>query len=67
MAEQRPLIISVPEPRSLELIFTAQDEAQLRRDYSVVEGEGPAVSKVVEANIADATFIIGQPPLPKAL
>ena len=67
MAVQRPLIISVPEPRSLELIFTAQDEAQLRRDYSVVEGEGPAVSKVVEANIADATFIIGQPPLPKAL
>ena len=64
MADSRPVVISVPEPRSLELIFTAEDEANLRRAYTVVEGEGPAITKVLEENIAEASFIIGQPALP---
>ena len=67
MADSRPVVISVPEPRSLELIFTAEDEANLRRAYTVVEGEGPAITKVLEENIAEASFIIGQPSLPREL
>ena len=66
MADSRPVVISVPEPRSLALIFTADDEARLRRDYTIVEGQGPSV-KVLKENIAEASFIIGQPPLPKEL
>ena len=67
MADSRPVVISVPDPRSLELIFTADDEARLRRDYTIVEGLGPSVAKALKENIAVASFIIGQPPLPKEI
>jgi phosphoglycerate dehydrogenase-like enzyme len=67
MAEPGPIVISVPEPRSLELIFTTDDEAKLRREYTIVEGLGPSATKVVEENIAVASYIIGQPDLPTEL
>ena len=67
MSDTRPIVISVPEPRSLELIFTKDDEAKLRRDYQVFEGQGPTVSKVVEEHIAEASFIVGQPELPRQI
>jgi phosphoglycerate dehydrogenase-like enzyme len=63
MPDQRPLIISVPEPRSLELIFTPEDEALLRDRYRIVEGQGVTIAKTVSDHIADASFIIGQPEL----
>ena len=67
MSDTRPIVISVPEPRTLELIFTPDDEAKLRRDYQIFEGQGPTVSKVVEENITNASFIIGQPELPRQI
>ena len=67
MSDTRPIVISVPEPRSLELIFTPEDEAKLRRDYQIFEGQGPTASKIVEEFIADASFIIGQPELPRQI
>jgi phosphoglycerate dehydrogenase-like enzyme len=67
MKTQKPLIISVPEPRSLELIFTHDDETQLRNKFEIVEGIGAAVGATVTDNIADATFIIGQPDLSKEI
>ena len=67
MSDTQPVVISVPEPRSLELIFTSDDEAKLRRDYQIFEGQGPTVSKVVMDHIAEASFIIGQPDLPRQL
>jgi len=67
MADSRPVVVSVPEPRTLGLIFMAEDEARLRRVYRVIEGLGPSVAEVLEVNIADASFIIGQPPLSKEL
>ena len=63
MANSRPLVISIPEPRSLELIFTSKDEARLRRDFRIAEGS----DSILEENIAEAAFIIGQPPLPTHL
>ncbi len=67
MSNTRPLVISVPEPRSIELIFTRPDENILRATYNLVEGHGHTVSTIVENNIADATFIMGQPDLSTAL
>jgi phosphoglycerate dehydrogenase-like enzyme len=67
MAAGTPIVISVPEPRSLDLIFTASDEAKLRRDYTIIEGLGPTVAQVIDENIASADFIIGQPDLPTEL
>ena len=64
MDDIRPLVISIPEPRSLDLIFTPDDLARLRRDYRVVEGEGDII---LARNISQADFIIGQPPLPREL
>jgi phosphoglycerate dehydrogenase-like enzyme len=67
MADSRPVVVSVPEPRSVELIFTADDQARLRREYTIIEGLGPSIAKVLEQSIAEASFIIGQPVLPKEL
>ena len=67
MNDPRPIVVSVPEPRSLELIFTPNDEAKLRRDYQIFQGQGPTVSKVVADHIGEASFIIGQPDLPGRL
>lgn len=67
MNDSRPIVVSVPEPRSLELIFTPDGEAKLRRDYQIFEGQGPTVSKVVADHIGEASFIIGQPDLPRQL
>jgi hypothetical protein len=38
MSDQRALVVSVLEPRPLELIFTPQDEARVRGQYKIVEG-----------------------------
>jgi phosphoglycerate dehydrogenase-like enzyme len=67
MSNTRPIVTSVPEPRSLELIFTPDDEAKLRRGYQLFEGQGPTASKVVADHIAEASFIIGQPELPRQI
>jgi len=66
MTDQRPLIISVPEPRTLDLIFTPDDLAVLRREYRLVEGAGSGIAPLVELHIGDAAFIIGQPELTRA-
>ncbi len=63
MSRTHPLVISVPEPRSIDLIFTKIDESLLRSRYALVEGEGPTVSSTIVDNIAEATFIMGQPDL----
>jgi len=63
MSDQRPFVISVPEPRSLELIFTPQDEERLRGQYRIVEGVGPTLASTVDNHVAEASFIIGQPDL----
>jgi phosphoglycerate dehydrogenase-like enzyme len=67
MSNTRPLVISVPEPRSIKLIFTKRDESILRTNYNLVEGHGPTVAATVETNIAETTFIMGQPDLSTAL
>ena len=50
----------MPEPRSLDLIFTAEDEKKLRSGYTLVEGAGESIAGVVEVNIAEADFIISR-------
>jgi len=67
MSDTRPIVISVPEPRSLDLIFSKDNEAILRRDYRIFEGQGPTVSNVVADHIGEASFIIGQPDLPRQI
>ena len=67
MTDSRPLVFAIPEPRSLDLIFTEEAQARLRGDYRVIEGEGAEGLALLEREIGEVTFILGQPPLPRQL
>ncbi len=63
----RPLVISAPEPRTLDLIFTPAALERLRAKYRIVETTAPALGSLPESELAQARYIIGQPPIPPAL
>ena len=67
MPVDRPLVISAPEPRSLDLIFTPEDRATLQARYDLVEAAPADTDAVVARHIDKALFIIGQPQLPRPL
>nr|WP_314092589.1 hydroxyacid dehydrogenase [uncultured Shinella sp.] len=58
-----PLVISAPEPRTLDLIFTPQAEAELRRTYRIAEADPENIARLGDAVLSEARYIIGQPPL----
>jgi phosphoglycerate dehydrogenase-like enzyme len=61
--ETLPLVISAPEPRTLDLIFTPAAEAELRRTYRIVEADPENVAGLGDGVLSKARYIIGQPPL----
>jgi phosphoglycerate dehydrogenase-like enzyme len=67
MVDARPLVFCIPEPRTLELIFSEAGLQNLRENFCLVEGEGDAGLALLEQNIAEFDFIIGQPPLSTSL
>ena len=67
MADSRPLVFCIPEPRTLDLIFTNNGLATLRKDFRLIEGDGQSGLALLEQHIAEIYFIIGQPPLSSAL
>jgi phosphoglycerate dehydrogenase-like enzyme len=58
-----PLVISVPEPRTLDLIFTPPQLTRLRRNYRIVETTPEGVAALPAETLAEARYIIGQPPI----
>ncbi len=62
----RPLVISAPEPRSLDLIFTPAQRARLHAGYEVVESTDADLPTLPAGVLARARYIIGQPPLSAA-
>jgi len=58
-----PLVISAPEPRTLDLIFTPPQLARLRKNYRIVETTPDGVSALPAETLAEARYIIGQPPI----
>ncbi len=60
-------VIFDPHPRTPELIFTDSDWAELNRCYEIVEP--PAVNDLqfYQQHIAEADYVIGQPPLNREL
>jgi phosphoglycerate dehydrogenase-like enzyme len=67
MTDIRPLVLSIPEPRTLQLIFTPADLATFRSRYRIIEAEGAGAAAALAQHLPEATFIVGQPPLPRAL
>lgn len=59
----QPLVISAPEPRTLDLIFTPAAEAALRKAYRLVEADPENIAGLGDDVLSEARYIIGQPPL----
>ncbi len=62
-AAEKPLVISAPEPRSLDLIFTPAARALLHARYDVVETSADAVASQPADVLARARYVLGQPPI----
>jgi phosphoglycerate dehydrogenase-like enzyme len=65
--DTRPLILSCPLPRSLPLIFAPDRLADLRARYRIVETTDEDLPALPDSLLADARYIIGQPPLSEAV
>ncbi|TCN36063.1 hydroxyacid dehydrogenase [Sinorhizobium americanum] len=59
----RPLVISAPAPRTLELIFSRETLEALNRRYRLVEADRDNIAGLDEATLGQVRYIIGQPPL----
>ncbi len=59
----KPVVLSSPAPRSLELIFTPDKLAHLHSKYELVETTDEALDKLPPELLNDARYIIGQPPI----
>ena len=64
--DDRPLVISVPNPRSLALILTDARRRQLFDTYQVVECEPGGLAALTDPVLAAARYIVGQPPIDAA-
>ena len=63
----KPIIISDPYPRSLELIFKKQKLIQLKKKYKIISSPKKNKKIFYEQNISKAVFILGQPYLPTSV
>ncbi|WP_075290866.1 hydroxyacid dehydrogenase [Pararhizobium arenae] len=62
-AGQKKLVISAPEPRTLDLIFTPQARQILDERYDVIEADPNDIAGLGDAVLQEARYIVGQPPL----
>jgi phosphoglycerate dehydrogenase-like enzyme len=62
---RRPLVISAPYPRTLELVFSQAALAALREKYEIVEADPDHIGGLGDGILGEAQYIIGQPPLSK--
>ena len=63
---EKPLVISCPAPRSLELIFSPEKLESLKNRYRIVETTDEDLPGLADDVLAEARYIIGQPPLSHA-
>lgn len=59
----KPLVLCAPEPRELDVIFTPPALARLRERYRLHEVAAEAVAGLPRELLAEARYILGQPPL----
>ena len=60
---EKPLAISAPEPRTLDLIFSDTARRVLDDKYEIVEADPENIAGLGDAVLGKARYIIGQPPL----
>ncbi|MBI1217339.1 MAG: hydroxyacid dehydrogenase [Rhodobacteraceae bacterium] len=59
----KPIVLSAPAPRSLDLIFTPAARARLHETYEVMECPGDLLDTLPDAVLRYARYILGQPPV----
>ena len=60
---QKPLILSAPHPRTIELVFTADARRLLHDKYRILELEPEDLDKQPDEVLAAARYVLGQPPI----
>jgi phosphoglycerate dehydrogenase-like enzyme len=65
-ARERPLVISAPAPRTLELIFRPEALADFRDRYEIVETDEAGLSKLPDELLDRVRYIVGQPTVDEA-
>jgi len=65
MSADKPLVISAPEPRTLDLIFTDRARSRLHDVYDVRDADPEAIAALPDEILSKARYIVGQPPLSK--
>lgn len=64
MAEdEKPLVVSAPDPRTLDLIFTDAARATLENRYDILEIEPDALAGLPAEVLGPVRYVIGQPPI----
>lgn len=63
----KPLILSSPAPRTIDMIFTDAAKAQLFDRYQLVEVETDGLDTLPDATLAEVRYVLGQPPIPADL
>lgn len=61
-----PVVISAPDPRSLDLIFTGTARVALHHGYRVIEADPLGIAALDDGVLAEVRYVIGQPPLSHA-
>lgn len=61
----KPTIISAPEPRSIDLIFTEAAKRNLFSQYEIEEVDADNIDSLAGPILARTRYVLGQPPLPR--
>lgn len=63
----RPVVISAPAPRDIDLIFTSSAKENLFARYEIVECEPDGLFGLSDETLANARYVLGQPPIDEDL
>lgn len=59
----KPIVLSAPEPRTLDLIFTPEKREQLHETYEIVETTASSLSALPSEILQAVHYVLGQPPI----
>ncbi|MEL6565630.1 MAG: hydroxyacid dehydrogenase [Pseudomonadota bacterium] len=62
----KPIVLSAPAPRSLDLIFSDAHRAVLEQTYQVIETDDDTLADLPAETLAQARYVLGQPPISEA-
>lgn len=62
-SDAKPLVISAPEPRTLDLIFTPDKLVDLHARYELIETGADKVAALDDLVLSKARYVLGQPPI----